>query len=241
MESECKLCGEQDRLCRSHIIPEGAHRPVYDRNPRAAIFVHSESGRRRKVQVGVRERLFCSNCEKFFNRIEEPFLTFWRSRDRFPEILDKPYIEIAGIDYENSKKFLLSVLWRAHVAAGEIFSAVDLGPHAEKILRLVQGDSENQDPYPTYSFVLRDPDTGGLADRCVVTPARKRTSGQLNYEMAFLGCAWKIFVSSSAPPLPESCLLKKCGTIVMPVVNYSEFPTIRRIPWAAKAGGRTAK
>jgi hypothetical protein len=108
-------------------------------------------------------------------------------------------------------------------------SAVDLGPHADRILSILQSDVEIDDAYPIYGYALLDPDTGGLANRCVFTPTRTRTEGQWNYEVALLGCAWKIFVSSSAPPLPSSCMLKRNGTIVMPVMSYTDFPAIRRM------------
>jgi hypothetical protein len=74
------------------------------------------------------------------------------------------------------------------------------------------------DGYPMFCYVLRDPDGGAVANRLVLTPVRTRTEGQWNYLVAFLGCAWQIFVSGQAPPLPESCMLKRDGTIVMPVV-----------------------
>jgi len=230
VNSECRLCVQQRKLCRSHIIPEWAYRPVYDQDSRA-IAINSEDRRQRKVQQGLREYLFCFDCEQFFKRIEEPFLRFWGVRSRFPETLSQPFVSIRGIDYENTKKFLLSVLWRAHVATNAVLSAVTLGPHADRIRSILRPDADEEvdDGYPIYGYALRDPDTGGLARRLVLTPAKTRTEGQWNYMVAFLGCAWKIFVSRSVPPLPGSCMLKRDGTIALPVVNYKELGAIRRL------------
>ena len=163
----------------------------------------SSDGRRRKVQQGLWERLFCSDCEQFFNGLDHPFFRFWTSPGRFPAVVSQPFLRVRGVDYENTRKFLLSVLWRAHVASSEALSAVELGPHADwirNVLRSPRGQSLGND-YPIYCYILRDPDTGGIATKTVLTPVRTRTQGQWNYQMAFLGCAWEgIRVQPTATP-----------------------------------------
>jgi hypothetical protein len=48
---------------------------------------------------------------------------------------------VEGIDYLRFKLFQLSILWRAGVATREFFSKVTLGPHAERIRKmLLQAD-----------------------------------------------------------------------------------------------------
>lgn len=230
MKNNCKLCGRRRDLCRSHITPEWAYRPVYDADSRA-LALSSEERRYRKVQQGLWERLFCSDCEQFFNRLDQPFHRFWAGPDRFPRVFEKPFIVVDGIDYKLTRRFLLSVLWRAHVATSPAVSAVNLGPHADRIrciLRKRQGDTV-EGRYPIFCYALQDPKTGAPATRLVLTPVRTRTQGRWNYKVAFLGCAWDIFVSNQAPPLPMSCMLNQDGTIVMPVVRYDEFPAIRRL------------
>jgi hypothetical protein len=97
-------------LCRSHIIPAWAYRPLYE-DDSCALDVDSETLRPRKVQGGEWEYLFCEDCEAFFNkRFDQPFHRFWGAPDRFPEILSQPEITLYGIDYEVTVKFLLSVL-----------------------------------------------------------------------------------------------------------------------------------
>jgi hypothetical protein len=85
------------------------------------------------------------------------------------------------------------------------------------------------DAYPIYCTALRDPDTGTLAREFVLTPAKNRINGKWNYDMAFLGCYWKVFVSRSAPALARSCRLRRDGTILMPVMNYAEVSAIRQV------------
>lgn len=230
--AECKLCGQSRPLCRSHIIPEWAYRPLYDRQSRATA-ISSEDRRRRTVQQGLWERLFCVDCEQFFNRFDYPFHTFWAAPKRFPAVLNEPFVKISGIDYEITSSFLLSVLWRAHVANHKALSGVTLGPHADRIREILQNpDAAAAFPrsrYPIFGYVLYDPECGGIANRIVLTPARTRTDGQWNYLVAFLGCLWKIFVSTEQPLLPASCALSGTGTIVMPVVSYKTLPILRGV------------
>ena len=243
MNIGCRLCKQQRKLCRSHIIPEWAYRPVYGQDS-SAFVLSSETRRRRKVQHGLRKRLLCGECEDFFNRqFDQPFLRHWDAPSRLTLSTDQLFVRVVGIDYESTWKFLLSVLWRAHIASGEVLSAVDLGPHADRMLSILRAEKGAGvgEGYPTFCYALRDPDTGDLARQFVLTPVRKRTHGQWNYEMAFLGFAWKIFVSQSEPPLPVSCRLKRDGTIVMPVVSFREFGPIRRVLKLHAAGEPATK
>ena len=66
----------------------------------------------------MKEPLFCVECEGKFNKLETPFSQSWRAPDRFPASLKGLLaVRVDGIDYDNTRKLLLSILWRAHVAS----------------------------------------------------------------------------------------------------------------------------
>jgi len=227
--AKCCWCGETAKLCKSHIIPESAYRPVYDAKSRA-IALSSEDRKRRVVQQGMKEPLFCLECEGKFNRFETPFARFWGKPNRFPSSLEGLLaVRVDGIDYDNTRKVLLSILWRAHVAENPVLSAVKLGRHADRMLAIFSGPNSAADDYPMFCYALRDPATGGVARQLVLTPAKTKTDGQWNYLIAFYGCLWKIFVSSQRAPLPQSCALTRSGTILMPVMDYDQVPMIRNV------------
>jgi hypothetical protein len=142
-----------------------------------------------------------------------------------------PFFVMHGIDYATTERFLLSVLWRAHVARRGVLAEINLGPHADRIEGILRQEPAGElgNAYPTYCYALRDPETGGIAKGLVLTPSKRRTEGHWNYDVAFLGCGWKIFVSTSVGKLWSSCVLKRNGTIVMPVLNYREFPAVRHL------------
>ncbi len=231
-EAECRFCGKQRPLSKSHIIPEWAYRPIYDDDSRA-IAISSEDGKSRKIQSGLWEHMLCAPCDQILNKkFDQPFHRFWHSPSRFPSDLAQCLaIEIHGIDYEISKRFLLSVLWRAHISKHPTFSAVDLGPHAGPIKAILCAElsEDANDNYPIYCFALKEPETGRLAKGLVLTPSKNRAGGRWNYGMAFLGCYWKVYVSRSEPELPRSCRLKREGTLIAPVINWPEVSSIRGI------------
>jgi hypothetical protein len=229
MEGVCRRCFERVTLCRSHIIPEGAFRPVYDEK-RAALNLDSEGSAGRVVQQGVWEYMFCRDCEDFFESLETPFQRFWKHPNTFPARLDKPAIRVPGVDYENIKRFLLSVLWRAHVSKRSEYAGVDLGPHAHRIDQLLRSaDAIPADRYPIFGYALKSIDTGGADFKVLVTPARCRIDGHQGYMVAFLGVGWMIMVTSHPVSLPRSCLLESHKPLLMPVIRTSEFGPVMQI------------
>jgi hypothetical protein len=142
-----------------------------------------------------------------------------------------PYVTVTGIDYENTTKFLLSILWRAHVADHEVLRAVDLGSEADRIRDIVNATvgTIGTVPYPVFCYALRN-HAGRLATQLVLTPiATEADDGERSFYIVLLGCAWQIFTHSQAMGMPASCALEPDGTIVMPVVTDTEFPAIRRV------------
>jgi hypothetical protein len=227
--AECKLCDERKPICRSHIIPEFAYRPVYD-DTGTATELSSPAFRDHPVQTGLWEHLLCRGCEDHFERLETAYRRFWHAPDRFPRPLRKPYLLVEGIDYEATSKFLLSVLWRAHVARHRVLAAIDLGPHAARLKALLRPGSNEPvgDRYPIFGYALRDPTTRELATYLVLSPRRGRHEGRWNYEFALLGCVWRIFVSSPTSAVPLSWRLLPTCAIKMLVIDSTELPSVAK-------------
>jgi hypothetical protein len=227
--AECKLCDQRQHICRSHIIPEFAYRLFYDRSGTATELT-SPDFRDHPVQKGLWEHLLCRDCERHVEGLETAYRRFWGSPGVFPQLLRKPYVLLEGIDYESTYKFLLSVLWRAHVAKHRVLAGVDLGPHAQRIKALLHPGSSEQagDQYPVFGYALRDPATKCLANYLVLLPRRGRHEGRWNYEFALLGCAWRIFVSPPTSSVPRSWRLQTNGTMKMLVVDCTELPSVAR-------------
>ena len=224
----CRLCKQRRELRRSHIIPEFMFRPLYDERSRA-LELDGASGRRRTLQKGLYEHLLCDSCEGILQREERYFSVLWFQRDPLPDPVQDLYVERRAFDFERFFRFHLSVLWRASVAQSSQFAAVSLGPFEERFRRFLCGEVEDLDVEPSiFGFVLRRPKTHELWQRIVLAPVRSRPSGRVTYTFVFGGCAWKYCVSSSGSAFPTSLQLKRPGSIILPVIDYTKEGSIAR-------------
>jgi hypothetical protein len=67
----CRLCLKEAKLVKSHILPEFLYRPMYGAGNRFFVISTDAMIPERTRQVGIFERLFCSNCDnKLLGRYE---------------------------------------------------------------------------------------------------------------------------------------------------------------------------
>lgn len=136
--TKCALCGNESKLCKSHVIPKFAYKPAIEDGGAAILKTTFESDRTQKLQTGFFEPLLCSGCEAKIGKWDDYArrVLFGRiSSLRVAKISKSPVAHVyAGLDYKLLKLFQMSVLWRASVAKNRFFAQVDLGPR-ESILR----------------------------------------------------------------------------------------------------------
>ena len=235
----CKLCLNETALRKSHVLPELVFRPVYDDDSRC-LQLDGTTGKRRIVQQGWYEHLLCDKCEAIFQPAERYFAVYWYQRAPLPDPVEAVYIERVGFDFEPFFRFHLSILWRASVAQGSMFSAVTLGPFEESFRRFLLGvDSTLQYEPGVYGMILRRPRTHELWSRMVLAPVRSKINGITTYTVVFGGCSWYYCVSKQGNPFPESLRLKQPGVMIMPVIDYIKESSISQA-WKAwqDSGGR---
>ena len=236
----CRLCREERALCRSHIIPESAFKPSYDATHRAHL-ITVDTGRRRSIQVGYRERLLCQDCEQRLNRFEDYFADVWFHGKR-PEAVQPGTVTVSGLDYARFKLFHMSVLWRAGISSRPQFRDVRLGPHQERLRKMVLAEDPG-DPteYPFWGLMLHDADSGHVFDDVIIEPGATRIEGHSVYTFTFGGCSWFYIASTHAPPkaiLPA--LFGRNGVLKLGVQDFLTYGPIveaaRRYRANAKKG-----
>jgi hypothetical protein len=221
----CGLCGSDDPLCRSHIIPEFLHRPVYDHKHRTLVI--GSSLPTKVIQKGVRERLLCVNCERRLQKYEHYFAKIWYKERRIPSCSADSYFILENLDYAKFKLFALSVVWRASVSDLPEFSAMRLGPHAEPIRQMVlTGRPGSEREYPLLCGLIVEPEDGGIWDKVVMAPMNIRVARHNAVRMVFAGASWTILTSSHASPELDPLCLKSNGTLVMPVVGWQKYADV---------------
>lgn len=144
----CKFCGQERELIKSHIIPKSFYR-LKERGRFAAI---TPSDRRVDIvyhQNGFKEYLMCSNCDGSLGNLDA-----YAERILFQEICNHPFRTVDNIktyllqksefDYENLRKFFISLVWRASISSE--FNTFSLGKYEDVALKILKGElSDNAD------------------------------------------------------------------------------------------------
>lgn len=109
----CKLCNNEAELCDSHIIPKFYFKWL--KKSSATGLLRSAENPNKPFQDGFKEKLFCKDCEKRFNKLETYFAhTFFHPY--INEYLDEYMAETSKVDPiyydERLLKFIISIQWR---------------------------------------------------------------------------------------------------------------------------------
>jgi hypothetical protein len=135
-------------------------------------------------------------------------------------------IFVTGFDYSKFKLFALSVLWRAGISKSDFFSSVRLGPHEEKLRKMI-ANSDPGEPYQ-YPFLMGSVIKDGIALTHLISQSfSTRTQGYYTYRFIFAGIVWYFLVASHQPPpgVRECCLQKDGSTVML----FQEFDSLRFI------------
>jgi hypothetical protein len=168
------------------VISECLYEPTYERfDPK-----QPKQGRTLKVpadtdekpsqlQKGLRERLMCGGCEQHLNQIGEQYASKVLKRMDETEISTaERYTIVTEVEYRPFKLFLMTQVWRAGVASDTFWKEVRLGPHEERLRRMLLRADPGQPREDAYA-ISRISDSGDLASRAVVQPFAKKIGDTL--------------------------------------------------------------
>jgi hypothetical protein len=225
----CRLCQEEKTLCDSHIVSEFLHQPLY--NEKGHMMGISGRGNKgwKPLQKGLREHLFCTDCEQHFNEhYEKPFRAQWCVTAPLPNPWTEPDVYWVNMDYATFKLFHLTTLFRASVSSLPTYSAVDLGPHEERLRNMLR----DQDPgqfwqYPIMGQVVIHHKTGRVIDMITWPEMFKDHDGRRCYRMLYAGVEWSILVTSQRSPEFEKVSLQDDGRMPLCVVPWNEVTAIQ--------------
>lgn len=148
---KCQFCGNEKKLIKAHIIPEGFFRRLYS-GEQPLILVTNKAGEyRRRVPIGVYDRtIVCRDCE----RIWEPWDNYVQQllgeqllnvQVRYDSNGRKLASVVNQFDYKKLKLFFISIIWRASVSNIPFFSRVSLGPFEEVAKTMIYNTNPGSD------------------------------------------------------------------------------------------------
>ena len=239
---KCKLCQLDKKLCRSHIIPESAYKPLYD-NEHRCLQISNIKKKQPMLQIGLREHLLCKECEEHLNKYDSYFADLWYQNGKAPSNANKELISINKIDYHRFKLFHMSVLWRAGVASRKEFSTVDLGLHEEKLRKLILDDNPG-DPnqYAVFGYFLTSPDNRQVYQALVVPPIKFELDGMTGFCFVFGGCQWRYILASSIDIKQYPFIFQKDGSLHLLRVPIDQYnPVMNLIKERIKKGWKSRR
>ncbi len=209
----CRLCKQNKPLRESHIFPEWLYKPLYDDNHRFFVLSTDANKRRGTRPKGIYEKLFCSECEQRFSRWEG------YARNVFFElplkvIEDDGAVVFSGLEYTPLKLFQMSLIWRASIASRHEMHKIDLGPHAERIRKMLFEDRPGE-VYEYGSILMLPALSQELMQQFVYPPERLPTKidGHSAYRAVFGGLFWLLIVSNHSYRIPHEVFLSKNGNL----------------------------
>jgi hypothetical protein len=192
----CKLCKEHKPLSESHIFPEWLYKPLYDDNHRFFVLSTDTNKRRGTRPKGIYEKLLCNECEQRFSRWEG------YARDVFHNLSlkvneDERAVVFSGLQYTPFKLFQMSLIWRASISSRSEMHKIDLGPHAERIRKMILEDCPGE-VYEYGSILMLPALSQELMQQFVYPPERLPTkiNGHSAYRAVFGGLFWLFIVSN---------------------------------------------
>lgn len=234
----CKLCYLEKDLCQSHIIPEFLWKDLYN-SKHQVLGVHGQGRHGWTVlQKGIREKLFCNDCEQYFNEeFEKPFRELWVESSPLLDPWDIDDFLWISVDYSRFKLFHLSVLYRAHVSTLLSFAEVALGKHSEIIRKmLLEVQPGPEDRYPIFGYAVVHHTTRRPL-QMISLPQASKMNGQRCYGMMYGGVEWWICVASHRNSEFMRGSLRSNGSMPIMPMPMNEVGSVRSAQRALKNAG----
>lgn len=231
---KCRLCHNERKLCDSHIVPEFLYRDLYDNNHKM-IGINGQGNKGWKpLQKGIREQLFCSDCEQHLNdKYEKPFLKQWLTDKPLPSQMRHDSIFSADYDYPTFKLFHLSILFRSSISSLPTFQEVSLGPHEERIRQMLLNEDPGKEwEYPILAFAVLN--GNGVEKRLISQPISGRHEGHRAYGQIYGGAMWWILASSHRNNLFCRAGLQPSGSLKMLAEPWNEIGVVQDASAALK-------
>lgn len=222
----CRLCKEDRPLRESHIFPEWLYKPLYDDNHRFFVLSTDVNKRRGIHPKGIYEKLLCCECEGR--------LSVWEgyARNVFYDlplklVEDSRAVVFSGLQYTPFKLFQMSLIWRASITSRSEAHRIDLGPHTERIRKMLFEDRPGE--VHEYGSILMLPGLGQeLMQQFLYPPESLPTKldGHSAYRAVFGGLFWLFIVSNHSARLPYTeVFLSKDGHL--PVFKVGGGPAVK--------------
>lgn len=164
---KCKMCGKEDKLVKSHIVPRSLTRHIDASGGGPKVYEVGKFNRPRRAPIGIYDAILCDGCEARFSSWDNHAAKTIRFGAEHEVAIKDPrtgkpraFLLEQGCDGK-LQMFAVSMLWRASVSNRTEFATFKLGPHQDAIRKILHKnviDAAFQ--YTTVIFKFVDLSTG---------------------------------------------------------------------------------
>jgi len=226
----CKLCLEDRKLIKAHIIPDFMFKSIYDEEHKLIRTSISNPNSAKRIPTGEYDpNILCADCDNrlsvYENYASKVFYYANNLKGEKPEFIELVnqhgirFTKVQNINYKLFKLFLLSILWRASVTNRPTFSDVKLPAEKEESLRQMiysENPGEVHDfPCVVMTFLRTNMEHGFVG-------APRRFVGNKRVVFIIAGFMYTFYISEDDKPIGELevCINDKNE---MGVVHIPEF------------------
>ena len=133
--SQCRLCGQDKKLVRAHVIPESFFRVLRSGGENPRLISNAANAFPQRAPIGVYDQgILCEECERKFGHVDDygARVLLTRFYELFHSVvhLDKTVaLQARDVDQELLLRFFIATLWRASVSTHPFYSRVELGKY----------------------------------------------------------------------------------------------------------------
>ncbi|OIP98847.1 MAG: hypothetical protein AUK35_09595 [Zetaproteobacteria bacterium CG2_30_46_52] len=226
---KCKLCLQDRKLVKSHIIPLSMFKNMYSEGSVVKVYSRN-SPYPKKVPLGEYDRIICDSCEASFSGWDDYAhkLLLQEYKEKFfikNSNGEKKAYRLVDVNYSLLKLFFMSLLWRVSVSERPIFSRVKIGGYREQLRKYISG-SPNPDPRSQDEFsVILTRYNDEIGSNIMMDPHQQRF-GHVNFiQVNFAGYVAYIKVDKRRAPAPapiNAFLLKPNGPLIVGLRSFIE-------------------
>ena len=146
----CKLCDEDKKLIKSHIIPKGFFKPLNLENKSALLYTNTKGVHPKRSPIGFYDKnILCKECDAKLGIWDEYaqklLLHDFNEDNAVYNGKTKDHYIIKNYDYHLLKLFFISLLWRASITSHKIFNRISTGPFEDKLKKLILSNSTGKE------------------------------------------------------------------------------------------------
>lgn len=224
---KCKLCGKNvEKLCKSHILSEFFYKPMYDEKHKFFKIPLQENEKNSFEQKGIREQLFCGQCETLISKYEYYVANLFI-------VFDKSYFEckkteLKEVDYVKMRKFQISILLRILLSKEDMYIVIENKDYHIERLKNILLKKEEIPPEQYGGFGALVFMNGQLAKTLIHTPEVIEDENNTYIRLIFGSIVWLLKITNNQD-VYHDLYLNKEGTYVFCHKELSELGYIREM------------